>query len=131
MMNQVKEKSPRPDAAGRDDKAVQKQVQYNIFNGESQALVRILGQDHVIEMLFQKKSEGENAGLIKKFDEVHEADKAYLQKFKEIEKVCDFDLLFEMDECSMERAAAVEKQGFYYGARYMLNFIFGGGLFEN
>ncbi len=131
MMNLEQEKSPRPAATGRDDKAVQNQLHCNIFGRESQALIQILGQEHICEMLYRKKLEDEIAGFAEQTEEVRKAANDFAQAMYGLCKITDCKLLNEIDEYDAAYGAANEKQGFYYGARYMLNFIFGGELFEN
>lgn len=129
MSQTVNEKkiSPRPETAGRDEKQTKTQLQYTPFGAESQALISILGQDNVIEMLYSKWF---SSGV-----RIEEQPKAVLQaeeKFHNaLDMVTDMDLYMQLEELDGDCMAAQNEFGFYCGARYMLNLIFGGELFEN
>lgn len=130
MSQTVNEKkiSPRPETAGRDEKQTKTQLQYTPFGAESQALISILGQDHVIEMLYSKWIDSMN------YDNDVNTENTILaiKRFgRALSKVKDQKISSEVDECNTEYGEALERAGFYCGARHMLNLIFGGELFEN
>ena len=130
MSQTVNEKkiSPRTVAPVRDEKQTKIQLQYTPFGAESQALISILGQDHVIEMLFQKWINGMSYDNDVNTENIIQAIKRF---GRALSKVKDEKITLEIEECDVAYATAMEKNGFYCGARYMLNLIFGGELLEN